>query len=391
MLARRENYAPAEPVESAASRVEICPFESVPASWQAAWDRLALEAAEPNPYAERWFFEAGARHLLPPGQTRLLSVWEGGELIGLLPLVVERPYGRIPIAFLRNWRHNQCFLGTPLVRAGREADFWSEALAGLDAAPWARTFFHLNSVAEGGPVHLGLAEAAARLGRPSPIVHRRTRAMLSSELGPAAYYEAAVRKKKRKELKRQSARLAELGTIACDTLSADGDAESWCDSFLALEASGWKGRAGSALALDPASAAFFRDAFLAAHEVGRLEVLALRLDGRPLAMLVNLIAPPGAFSFKTAIDEEFARFSPGVLLQIENLRLLTRDGIDWTDSCAVENHSMINTLWSERRSIVRISVPLAGARRRAIFAAVHAIESAAALARRLGLLSGAEE
>jgi CelD/BcsL family acetyltransferase involved in cellulose biosynthesis len=215
--------------------------------------------------------------------------------------------------------------------------------------------------------------------------------MLASELSPAAYYEAAVRKKKRKELKRQKARLAEFGTLTCDTLAADGDSAAWCDSFLALEASGWKGRLGSALAIDPSSAAFFRDAFLAAHEAGRLEALALRLDGKSVAMLVNLIAPPGAFSFKTAIDEEYARFSPGVLLQIENLRLLTRDGIDWTDSCAVENHSMINTIWSERRSIVRISVPLTGARRRAIFAATHLIESGSALARRLGLRSGTEE
>jgi len=390
MLARREEMVAAEPAVNGASRVEICPFDRVPASWHAPWDRLVLHAAEPNPYAERWFFEAGARNLLPSGPTRLLSVWDGDALIGLLPLVVER-HARIPVSFLRNWRHNQCFLGTPLIRAGREVDFWAEALAALDSAPWARSFFHLNSVAEGGPVHLGLAEAAARLGRPCPVVHRRIRAMLASDLGPAAYYDAGVRTKKRKELRRQSARLAELGALTFDTLEADGDGAAWCDSFLALEASGWKGRLGSALAVDPASAGFFRDVFLAAHRAGRIEALALRLDGKPIAMLVNLIAPPGAFSFKTAIDEEHARFSPGVLLQIENLRLLNRDGIDWADSCAVENHSMINTLWRERRSIVRVSVPLAGARRRAVFAAIHLMESGSALARRLGLRAGAKE
>jgi CelD/BcsL family acetyltransferase involved in cellulose biosynthesis len=388
MHARREVLEPAEAAPSGKARVEICPFDLVPASWHAPWDRLALDAAEPNPYAERWFFEAGARNLMPSGPTRLLSVWDGGALIGLLPLVVEG-HARIPVAFLRNWRHNQCFLGTPLIRAGREKEFWAETLAALDSAPWARSFFHLNSVAEGGPVHLGLVEAAARIGRPCPVVHRRVRAMLASELGPADYYQASVRTKKRKELRRQSARLAELGTVTFDTLEPDGDAESWCEAFLRLEASGWKGRLGSALAHDQGSADFFRQAFLAGHRARRLEVLALRLDGKPLAMLVNLIAPPGAFSFKTAIDEEFARFSPGVVLQIENLRLLDRDGIDWTDSCAVENHSMINALWRERRSIVRVSVPLAGAMRRAIFAASHLIESGSALARKFGLVSGA--
>lgn len=32
----------------------------------------------------------------------------------------------------------------------------------------------------------------------------------------------------------------------------------------------------------------------------------------------------------------YARFSPGMLLQLENLALLERGGIDWADSCAME-------------------------------------------------------
>ncbi|MGZ8998471.1 MAG: hypothetical protein ACXW2T_06405, partial [Allosphingosinicella sp.] len=110
MLARRSEFVPDKATQDARPRVEICPFDVVPPSWQAPWDRLALHAAEPNPYAERWFFEASARHLLPTGPTRLLAIWQEDELLGLLPLVVERPYGRIPVAFLRNWRHFQSFL-----------------------------------------------------------------------------------------------------------------------------------------------------------------------------------------------------------------------------------------------------------------------------------------
>ena len=36
------------------------------------------------------------------------------------------------------------------------------------------------------------------------------------------------------------------------------------------------------------------------------------------------LTPPGAFSYKTAFDERYARFSPGVLLQRENLAMLER-------------------------------------------------------------------
>ena len=100
---------------------------------------------------------------------------------------------------------------------------------------------------------------------------------------------------------------------------------------------------------------------------GRLERLDLALDGVPIAMLATLIAPPGAFSFKTAFDEHYARFSPGVLLQLENLAMLDRAGIEWTDSCAVQGHPMIDSLWRERRALGRFSIAIGGSARRAVF------------------------
>ncbi|MBK8375584.1 MAG: hypothetical protein IPL18_12200 [Sphingomonadales bacterium] len=59
----------------------------------------------------------------------------------------------------------------------------------------------------------------------------------------------------------------------------------------------------------------------------------------------DLLCLPGSFSFKTAFDEDHARFSPGVLLQIENLKLLEKAGLDWCDSCAAQDHPMIDSLW----------------------------------------------
>jgi CelD/BcsL family acetyltransferase involved in cellulose biosynthesis len=165
-------------------------------------------------------------------------------------------------------------------------------------------------------------------------------------------------------------------------LTESDDITLWCDDFLKLEASGWKGRSGSALAIDEATNAFFCAALTGARAQSHLEMLRLSLDGRPIAMLVNFVTPPGSFSFKIAFDEDYARFSPGVLIQIENLAVLDRNEIAWMDSCAVSDHSMINSLWGERRSIVRVTVPLAGAKRRTIFAASRALEQTAALVRR---------
>lgn len=346
------------------------------------WAALAVRASEPNAFAEAWFVTAGIDRLADDSDLRIAEVRRDGRLIGLLPLTIAPAYGRLPVRNVQNWLHYHSFLGTPLLQAGEEQAFWSALLAALDAAPWAKAFLHINGLVEDGPVHRGLVAAARAIDRPCDIVLRSERALLESALSPQDYYEQTVRKKKRKELKRLQARLAELGTVATHHLGAAGEIGAWCDAFLALERSGWKGGAGSALGCRPETEAFFRDAVAGAFAAGRLDFLRMDLDGRPLAMLVNFITPPGSFSFKIAFDEEYARFSPGVLLQIENLSILTRPGVEWMDSCAAEDHPMINSLWGERRSIVRVTVPLAGIRRRALFRACRAAESASAALRR---------
>lgn len=372
----------------------IAPAEADPAEYRSAapasgmgrhWDDLAADASEPNVFAERWFVVPSVKHMLPPGRTRMIAVWgDGGEtLVGLLPLRLADRYGRTRVRHVQNWIHDQSFLGTPLVRRGREREFWAEILAALDEADCAPGFLHLTGIVEDGPVHRGLAEAATALGRPCAIVHRTRRAILEAGLTPNAYYEASVRKKKRKEIGRLRSRLAEQGEVRFETLERAEDAPRWCEDFLALEAAGWKGKDGSALAKDPATASFFREMFAGAFAAGRLETLRLAVDGRPIAMLVNLHAPPGGFSYKIAFDEGFARYSPGVLIELENLRLLGRPRFAWMDSCAVEDHPMIDSLWRGRRSIVRLTVPLSGAKRAATFRLCRALEEGSALVRRL--------
>ena len=347
----------------------------------AEWDALAADAAEPDIFAERWFAEA-SRHLAPP-EARMMAVRRDGHLIALMPIVPATRYGRIPLRHSENWAHYHRFLGAPLLRRGEEVAAWTAILTALDSDRDAGALLHVSGLVEHGPAHRGLIAAAHALGRPCDTVHRIERAMLATELSPDDYYAATVRKKKRKELGRLRSRLMEQGAAETRRLTPGDSVQEWIDAFLALERAGWKGAAGSALACTPETAAFFRDAVLGAHRAAKLDMIRIDLDGAPVAMLVNLLAPPGAFSFKTAFDERLSRFSPGVLLQIDNLQLLARGDIGWMDSCAVENHPMINSLWGERRAIVRVSVPLAGARRRALFTAARGLERAAATVRAL--------
>ena len=86
-------------------------------------------------------------------------------------------------------------------------------------------------------------------------------------------------------------------------------------------------------------------------------MLALRLDSSPVAMRVSFIAPPGAYAFKIAYDEGLVKFSPGVLLELENIRRLhARPEIEWMDSLAAPNHSLMDRVWIDRTTIVALLV-----------------------------------
>ena len=343
---------------------------------QVEWTALAEAASEPNPFAEHWFVAASLRTLAKGHDIRLLEVRRGDRLIGLLLLEPHKGYARLPVRIVQNWAHDQMFLYTPLVAAGEERAFWSAVLETLDAAGWAPGLLHLRGLNEGGPVHRGLLDA-----RHGTIVHREVRAFLESDLSPDAYYEQAVRQKKRKEIRRLKNRLAEQGPVTARSLDDPADLDAWCSLYLALEKAGWKGEAGSSLAGRPETEAFFREAVRAAWDSGRLQFLRLDVGETCIAMLVNFLTPPGSFSFKTVFDETYARFSPGVLIQLENLKILEDPRIQWMDSCAAEDHPMIDSLWTERRAIVRVSVPLKGLKRRAVFAACRALERGSAALR----------
>src|SRR3546814_3334848 len=110
-------------------------------------------------------------------------------------------------------------------------------------------------------------------------------------------------------MRRQANRLAEEGAVTIRNWREGEALDAWVDAFLDLEARGWKGRAGSALASHGETEAWFRAILAAAAEAGRLDMRALDLGGRPLAMLVHFLCPPGGFSFKTALDRKSTRLN----------------------------------------------------------------------------------
>ncbi len=359
--------APASP-----ARVCAVAHDALTAPLIADWADAAARSLEPNVFSEPWMVTAAFAWVGGAPAARLALVRDGGGIvIGAMPVTQVARLGRFPLRCTAGWAHPNCFLTSASAVAGRECEFWRMILSDQMLHRGAMVM-QIDGLVEGGALHDGLIAAASSLGLPLAVETRSTRAMLATDLATDAYWDSSVRAKKRKELRRQWARLADAGALVTDHLGKEADPQPWIAEFLALEASGWKGGKGSALASNADTHGFFTEAMAAGHARAQVLMTALRIDGRAIAMLITLVSGNAGFSFKTAFDETYARFSPGVLLQRESLGLLSAHRLASIDSCAAQDHPMIDSLWRERRSVVAVSLPLPGRTNRMLWATAQA-------------------
>jgi CelD/BcsL family acetyltransferase involved in cellulose biosynthesis len=332
---------------TAPTRVEWRPFATL-AAIAPQWRALAARALAPNVFYEPAFALPAASvwgHALGAG-----LVWSHTDrLIGLFPARIERRYG-LPV--LVGWTHPYGPLGTPLVdRDDAEAivTAWLDYVAAGDELPFLAI---LPLVPEQGLFATALAAALARRSLPSALFGHHRRALLAPGDDRVQYVEQSIGAKKRKELRRQRHRLADLGTLKIDhTSNAPLIAEALGD-FLDVEARGWKGRAGTAAANHEDISRFIDSAVAELAAEGKARIDRLRIDGQTVAAAVTLRSGASAWTWKIAYDEAFARSSPGVQLMIELTEALLADAsIAAVDSCATADHPMIDHLWRERLAL----------------------------------------
>ena len=323
---------------------------------QASWRRLADRASAPNAFFEAGFLVPSLSIFDPEGEVSLALLVEGGQLRAVMPSTSKSNYHGRRLPHRANWLHANMFCGVPLVEAGSEEAFWTAYLTTCDHLPGPSWFMHFSRLPADCAVTRSLQSICVTQHRQMRIVHRETRAILNRGSTPETHLIEAMTPKARKELRRQRRRLEELGTVETVRSRSQEGLQRWIEDFLLLETRGWKGGSGSSLASDTHTTALFIQALTRAAELGRLERLSLTLDGKPIAMLATLLAHPGSFSFKTAFDEGYARYSPGMQLQIENLALLGDPDLAWCDSCAAPDHPMIERIWRDKREMVSITV-----------------------------------
>ena len=228
-----------------------------------------------------------------------------------------------------------------------------------------------------GPMASALVGVAERLGLPVAKVNAFTRAALT-KAGPASYLrQKSLSHRRRRELARQRRLLDRQGTVRFEVARDPESVRFAFEDFLALEASGWKGRERSALTMDRYRSAFARESVNALAEDGRARVFTLRLDGRAIASLVVFIDRGEAYAWKSAYDEAYSQASPGQQLVAEATRSLVADpAVKRADSCAMPDHFVMNRFWKDRISIATLVVGLDPDSARAVESAAKGLAAA---------------
>ncbi len=288
------------------------------------WTRAYLEAFAPK------------RHIL------LLTAHGGNGLLAVLPLAKEwARYRGVPVPMLRAPMNTHSFWHDIARARGPEgaravAALWEyiEAMRG-----WFMVELPYVTEGTGG---LLLAEAARKRGFEeytgkicdSPYIP------LSGEAAADGEWPCEVGRHLRHELRRWERGLNSAGSVEFDCVE-DADPAALGQLF-ELEQSGWKGKAGTAMASGSDTLQFYRSMAAAAAESRYLALYRLRCGGRPIAALMALIYRGVCYAAKIAYDESFRQYAPGHLLISSVVRDCSARG------CRELNFLGHSQLWKER-------------------------------------------
>ena len=254
----------------------------------------------------------------PAYEPRIVVVGPVEQPRAIAPLVARR--GRLARLELISVRE----LGEPV---GVLSDGDSESLAEVGRA----------LIELGEP--LILQRLAARSLLVTALRSQRARALVQERPSVAYSYvdldrswvepDARVSARRRADLRRKHRAAEKLGPLALeDSKPTPEELDPLLEEALRIEASGWKGRAGTALVHDRARAAFYRAYLRFAAAEGLVRIFFLRVGDRRVATQVYAEYARRLWQIKVGYDEAFARISPGMLLTREIIGAAARDGLD---------------------------------------------------------------
>jgi hypothetical protein len=332
---------------------------------------LASRTIEPNIFYEPNFVLEAANVF--GRDAGAVLVWSGAsprKLLGFFPARIEPQRYGISLPVLVGWTHPYAPLGTPLVERDAAEQVIASWLAHISGDTDLPGVVLMPFVQPSSPFAAELHTILRRGRIPSADLDIRQRAILVPRGDRLIYVERTLGANRQNKMRRMVRRLADAGALLFTTATEPEAVATAVDDFCELEARGWKGEAGTAVLHHEEVRRFVKNATSGLAAQGKASVSRILIDGRSIASAIVLRSGDTAWFWKIAYDENFAEYSPGVVLTLAVTEDLVEDTtLLRTDSCAIPNHPMIDHIWRERLGLcdrmigVRSTAAFASARR----------------------------
>jgi len=277
------------------------------------WDALLPDDARPFDlhcwYAAWWDAFAGSSELA------VCTLRRGGDLVGVMPL---RRDGRA----LRSLTNGHSPVFRPLASD-------AEAMEGLMAEVTSQgvSRLELMSLPEDDPcvarLEAGVRNAPMKflveLGYASPIVNTS---------GGFDEWRKESKPRWGAPLERFRRKMGRDHEAEFSIVEAPRDLEAELDDGFAVEASGWKGEAGTAIVSRPETETFYRRIAEVFHERDELRLSRIVLDGNTAAFDFCLLHRGRLYLLKTGFDERFRRLAPGLVMRLSIIERCFESGLD---------------------------------------------------------------
>jgi CelD/BcsL family acetyltransferase involved in cellulose biosynthesis len=284
---------------------------------------------------------------------QMLLAWEEGaeerKLVGVWALRLRKMAPFWPM-MLEALPYKYAFLSSPVVDPAYVNAVIPAFFAAIEKSPSLPDVVSLHSLDAESPSYAAMLRELAIRGI-APL-------MLAEEARPFVTREFGVKRSgsTRKKLRQDWKRLTALGAVEVVNDRTPAGAGQAFETFLALEKASWKGVKGTALLSDPRDAAFVRRLLQNLAAQGNASVALLRVNGEAIAAQVLMYCGTTAYTWKTAFDASYGKYSPGALL-IDKIteELFAGSQIQAINSCAAEA-SFMAQLWAGRRTMVDMLV-----------------------------------
>jgi Acetyltransferase (GNAT) domain len=320
------------------------------------WDDLVRRASSNvfmNPAALKAAGEAGFADI------RMMLAWEQGaekrRLVGVWAMQLRKVAPFWPM-FLEALPYNYAFLSSPVIDPAFVDDVIPAFFSAIERTSSLPNVLSMKALDAEDPSYPAMLRALAGRGITPLVLTEHVRPFVTREFGIKR--SGSTRKKLRQDWNRLSA----LGAVeVLNDRTPDGVALAF-EFFLALEKASWKGAHGTALLSDPGDAAFVRKLLHQLAATQDASVALLRVNGEAIAAQVLMYCGTTAYTWKTAFDANYAKYSPGTLL-IDRVTddLFAGPDIFAINSCAAET-SFMAQLWTGRRSMVDLLVDIGPAK-----------------------------